>query len=257
MANLLRYAKSGEDWSDNELLAFNIQVVDANIAAFFDAPELPPPTVSATILNNMDKPDGPLVKGDRLFFQYMELVEKPCSPESCVNDFAAFILRTLNYDNEDRVICRNTEISFLMAGQRVDAKTDVCVMDELELLFVQEVKVNCGISDDPEPQVIAEAIAAFYQNNLQRKQTGLQPLQSKYIPAITMIGTAPIFYRIPVTTALLQALATASYPQEETTVLKFIPPVPNQHRYRIDGMRPLDNRHIILQCFEAFKAFMN
>jgi len=69
-----------------------------------------------------------------------------------------------------------------------------------------------------------------------------------------MIGTAPIFYRIPVTTALLQALATASYPQEETTVLKFIPPVPNQNRYRIDGMRSLDNRHIILQCFEAFKA---
>jgi hypothetical protein len=109
-------------------------------------------------------------------------------------------------------------------------------------------------NDDPEPQVIAEAIAAFYQNNLQRKQTGLQPLQSKYIPAITMIGTAPIFYRIFVTTALLQALATASYPQEETIVLKFIPPVPNQNRYRIDGMRPFDNRHIILQCFEAFKA---
>jgi hypothetical protein len=72
-----------------------------------------------------------------------------------------------------------------------------------------------------------------------------------------MIETAPIFYRISVTTALLQALATASYdsyPQEETTVLKFIPPVPNQNRYRIDRMRPLDNRHIILQCFEAFKA---
>jgi len=69
-----------------------------------------------------------------------------------------------------------------------------------------------------------------------------------------MIGTAPIFYRIFVTTALLQALATASYPQEETIVLKFVPPVPNQNRYRIDGMRPLDNRHIILQCFEAFKA---
>ena len=69
-----------------------------------------------------------------------------------------------------------------------------------------------------------------------------------------MIGTAPIFYRIPVTTALLQALATASYPQEETTVLRYIPPVLNQPRYRIDGMRTLDNRRIILQCFEAFKA---
>ena len=69
-----------------------------------------------------------------------------------------------------------------------------------------------------------------------------------------MIGTAPIFYRIPVTMALLQAAATASYPYEETIVLRYIPPVPHQHRYRSDGMGPLDNRRIILQCFEAFKA---
>jgi hypothetical protein len=96
----------------------------------------------------------------------------------------------------------------------------------------------------------------FYQNNLERKHKGLhwQVLQSKYIPAIMMMGTAPIFYRIPVTTALLQALTTASYPEEETTVLKFIPPVSDQQRYRTDGMRPLDNRRIILQCLEAFKA---
>ena len=104
MANLLRSAKSGSDWSENELLAFNIRVVGATLAAFFNTPELPPSTVSATILNNMDKPDGPLVKDDRLFFQYMGLVEKPRSPESRIDDFAAFILRILDYDNEDRVI---------------------------------------------------------------------------------------------------------------------------------------------------------
>ena len=69
-----------------------------------------------------------------------------------------------------------------------------------------------------------------------------------------MIGTAPIFYRSHVTTALLQALATASYPPEETIVLRFIPSVPDQNRYRIEGMRSLENRHIILKCFEAFKA---
>jgi hypothetical protein len=69
MASLLRSAKSGSDWSDNELLAFNIQVVDASIPAFFNTHELPPPIASATILNNMGKPDWPLVKDDRLFFQ--------------------------------------------------------------------------------------------------------------------------------------------------------------------------------------------
>ena len=143
MATLLRSAKSGSDWSDNELLAFNIRVVDASNAAFFNNPQLHPPVVSETILNNMNKPDGPLTKDDRLFFQYMGLVENPRSPESRVDDFAAFVLHILNYDDEDRVICQRTEISFPMAGQRVDAKTDVCLMDELELLLlIQEDKVS-------------------------------------------------------------------------------------------------------------------
>jgi hypothetical protein len=119
-------------------------VADASVPAFFNTAELPPPTVSATILNNMDKPDGPFMKDDRLFFQYMRLVENPRSSESRVDDFSAFILRILNYDNEDRVICQRTEISFPMAGQRIDAKTNVCLMDELELiLLVQEDNVSC------------------------------------------------------------------------------------------------------------------
>ena len=95
------------------------------------------------------------------------------------------------------------------------------------------------------------AIAAFYENNFQHEKAGLQPLQSGYIPVITTIGTALIFYCIPVTMGLLQALVTSSYPQEETTALKFIPPVPNPHT---NGMWPLDNQHILLQCFKAFKA---
>ncbi|CAA7268341.1 unnamed protein product [Cyclocybe aegerita] len=158
---------------------------------------------------------------------------------------------------DDRVICQRTEISFPMAGQRVDAKTDVCLMNDLELLLLVQEDKRLSSDEDPEPQVIAKAIAAFYQNNLRRKQSGLQPLPSKYIPAITMIGTAPIFYRIPVTTMLLEALATATYPRGETTVLRFIPPVPTQERYRNDGMHPLVNRRTILQCFEAFKAVIN
>ena len=142
MSYLLRFAKPSSDWLDNELLAYNIRVVDAGNAAFFNNPELPPPVVSETILNNMNRPDGPLTKDDRLFFQYMGLVQNSRSPESHVDDFAAFVLHILNYDSDDRVICRRTEVSFPMASQRVDARMDVCLMDELELLLViQEDKV--------------------------------------------------------------------------------------------------------------------
>ena len=145
MANLIRTAKSGSDWTGNELLAFNIRVENANTAAFFNRPQLPPLDISDTILDNTEKPDGPLQKDDRLFFRYLGLVEKPKSPESHVDDFAAFILHILNYDSDDqdRVICQRPELSFPMAGQRVDAKSDLCVRDENDyLLLVQEDRVS-------------------------------------------------------------------------------------------------------------------
>lgn len=108
MANLVRSAKSGRNWSDNELFAFNIRVIDAEVAAFFNTPELPPSTVSAMILANVDKPDRPLMEDDRLFFQYMNMVENPRSSESRVDDFFAFLLRIMNFDDQDRVICQRT-----------------------------------------------------------------------------------------------------------------------------------------------------
>ncbi len=76
------------------------------------------------------------------------------------------------------------------------------------------------------------------------------------MPGITMVGTAPVFYSIPVSPQLLEALVTSTFPKEETVVLRFVPPVANKETYFSEGMRPLANRHIVLQCFEAFKASM-
>ena len=69
-----------------------------------------------------------------------------------------------------------------------------------------------------------------------------------------MKRTALTFYRIHVTTALVDALAAATYPQEETTVLRFIPPVPNQELYSTEGMHPLANLRSVFESLEAFKA---
>lgn len=72
----------------------------------------------------------------------MELVERLHSPESYVDDFAAFLMHMLDYDNDNRVICQRTELSFVMAGQRVHAKPNVCLMGTVELLLIQENKVS-------------------------------------------------------------------------------------------------------------------
>jgi hypothetical protein len=140
MSKIILSAKSGSDWTDNELTAFNIQVDTVDSATFFNTVRLPAPNVSPVILTNEARPHGILPKGDRLFFHYMRDAVK--GEESSVDDFAAFILGMFNYDEPDRVIHNRMELSFVMCGAVVDAKPDVCIMSESEyLLLVQEDKV--------------------------------------------------------------------------------------------------------------------
>ena len=147
MAKVILSAKSGSDWTENELHAFNIWVASVGTTQFFGHTVLPPAAISPTILNNAQMPPGPISKDDRLFFDYLMDAERALSEESAVDDFAAHILRTLDYDNQDRRIRTRKEIPFIMSGCRVDAKTDVCVMDHADyLLLVQEDKVGSFVS---------------------------------------------------------------------------------------------------------------
>jgi len=249
----------------NELIAFNIGVSTVNIQTFFGIPNLPQTTVSPVILNNMEEPIGgpPLLKSELDFFSYLEdAMAIPPEEESSVDDFVAFILRLMNYNDGRRLIRLRKELGFEMCGQRVDAQTDVCITERSPttgvryLLLVQEDKRHIS-RDDPEQQLVAEAIAAFSENNKALRAAGLPTLQSKTMAGITMVGSAPIFYKVPVTEELLTCLATSQYPPHHTIVQKFFPPVPNLGRLSNDGMRPLVNRRIIFQCFEAFRPFVN
>ena len=65
---------------------------------------------------------------------------------STVDDFAAFLLSLLGYDepaSDDRVVHRRLEIGFIMCGTRVNSKPDICVMDRQDfLLLVQQDRVS-------------------------------------------------------------------------------------------------------------------
>jgi hypothetical protein len=61
MANIiLRSAKSGSDWTDNELVAFNITINTVDAATFFGNANLPLSSLSPVILENREMPAGPL-----------------------------------------------------------------------------------------------------------------------------------------------------------------------------------------------------
>jgi hypothetical protein len=51
MANLIRFAKSGSDWTRGDLDAYNIHVHVEDTATFFGIPDLPQPQVDPEILN--------------------------------------------------------------------------------------------------------------------------------------------------------------------------------------------------------------
>jgi hypothetical protein len=261
MASLTRSAKSGSDWGRNDLRAYNIKVVTQDAATFFGNPQLPPTTISPAILNNLQHPVGvPVSREDRRFFSLLDAAMAiPPGEESAVDDFAAHLLYILGYDEPDRVIRQHKDIPFYICGYHSLAKADVCVMDQTAqgiLLLVQEDKRYLEQAD-PEAQLVAQAIAAFQINSRHLVDNmGHPALQQATIPGISMVGTVPTFYKAHITATLVDAVETGQYPPRATIIHRFRPPVVRPAQFLAEGMRPLDNRAVIIRCFEAFRQFV-
>jgi hypothetical protein len=156
-----------------------------------------------------------------------------------------------------RVARTRKDLPFWVCGEERYAKTDVCIMDDQNILLLAQEDKRHLEGTDPEPQLVAEGIAAFYNNNNTRvRSLMLEPLLSKVIPGITMQGTMPTFYKIPVTADLVRAVQLGEYPAQETTVYAHLPVVPRPARRYNEGMKPLDNRRVVMACYEAFKQFL-
>ncbi|KAI0289393.1 hypothetical protein BC826DRAFT_914681 [Russula brevipes] len=123
----------------------------------------------------------------------------------------------MRYDTGRRIVHQRKELPFKMCGQKVSAKADVCVMEHAGpvsyVLLVQEDKVrkkNATCPTSIRNQLVAEAIAAFHQNNKAREHAGLAAVTSAVIPGITVLGSAPTFFKIPVSRALVKAVVTST-----------------------------------------------
>jgi hypothetical protein len=256
MANLFRTAKSGSDWTGNELAAYNIIVVPQTKEEFFGSAELPAPNNPslAGFLTVEDRSDAQDI-GTRKLLHYLDLALDPkVGQESARDNFSAKLLEKLGYDDGDRIIFPRHSLPFVICGITSQAQTDLCVMDDREILLLLQEDKRASSLKDPEPQVIAEAIAAFAVNNKTRQTSLNLPILNEItFPAITMTGTSPIFYKITITATLSAAVQQGTYPPMETRVLRYVPVLPR--RYSL-GMRPLANRVEILSCLEAFKQFL-
>lgn len=258
MANIVRNYKSGSNWTINELKAYNIEIHNnTDERDFFSQnvdtvslSELPRSVIECENIDYLDVND----KGYD-FISYLGMAMHPKeTEESAVDDLAAELLRLLGYRGEGRVIRVHKDIDLFMCGNYTKAETDVCVLDKSKIfLLLQEDKSHIN-RDDPEPQLIAEAIAAFQYNNSKRtRELGLDELKEHVFPGITMVGTLPMFYKIRITKALNEAVQVGEYPTETTYVQRFNPLLGLASD---QGMMNINHRIRILKCFKLFKQLM-
>ena len=139
-----------------------------------------------------------------------------------------------------------------ICGETCAAQADVCIVYRpTTILLVLDKRFFD--KTNAEVQVVAEAIAAFQFNNTKRVERGQHELEVMTIPCITMLGTTPTFYLVPVTRELSEAVITAQYPTTQTRVLRCVTVAAHQSRIS-DGMADPEFRKLALKRFVAFKS---
>ncbi|KAJ7759361.1 hypothetical protein DFH07DRAFT_1023649 [Mycena maculata] len=133
----------------------------------------------------------------------------------------------------------------------------VLLLKELGYMPIGREDKGQGDTGNPVPQLVAEAIGAFHYNNKNREQMfGLPRLPSKVVPGITMQGSAPTFFKVPVSQELVEAVMEGVDPATETIVYAHLLSIPRPLERLNEGMKPVDNR-LIMSCYEAFRQFLN
>ena len=164
----MRTAKSGSDWGTHELHSYNIIIQFQDAAAFFGANPLPQPAIAEEIFTSLNA-DDMTNDSNYKFVRYMDLaMDLVPAEESAVDDFAVYLLTMLGYVPRTRMARTRADIPLTICGQQCHAKTDVCVVDANDILLLVQEDKRHKERKNPEPLLIAEAIAAFQTNNTRR-----------------------------------------------------------------------------------------
>ena len=173
MENILHSPKSSNDWTQNELRAYNIQVVEQSLVEFFQLPPLPlqaTPTIHH-FCETTHK--GLALDGDtyRLLYFLNCTHNGNYGQKAALTHLMAILLEKMGYVSDCRIDFLHQLLPLIICGKQCSAQMDVCICDEnsYHVLLVQENEIegddDSDICGDPEPQVIVEAITAYQRNN--------------------------------------------------------------------------------------------
>jgi hypothetical protein len=254
MAHLIRSPKSASDWADSELRAYRISVKEQDAVSFFGTGELPEPNCPRDFLDHRVATEDVDQVTNELLWGMEEIVELSQTGEASVDQFARSLLLATGFTNRHILPSVRRPLRLLIGGEGRSAQTDVClVYNHCVLLLVQEDKAPGRPADCGEAQLIAEAVAVW-QYNVRSGTLGEDA--TEVVPAVLMVGTYPVFYKIPVSALLNASIESLSYPAVETVVARCSPKVPRfENRYG-EGMYSLDHRAVILRHLEAFRRYV-
>ncbi|EJU03398.1 hypothetical protein DACRYDRAFT_21583 [Dacryopinax primogenitus] len=222
MSHLSRKYTCPSEWTYQTLEAFNIHVLMVEPEDFFgqhyvaaSVAAIPPLIFDIDNINEaVQRAPGDIIK----YFDYLNLATT-LPQESTVDCLVQETLRLLHFDAQRLLVVQHFRYPFEMCGKAVTTETDVALIHPslLLLLIAVEDKPFTPLKY-PEPQVIAEAIAAFQYNNERRRDMGLDPLSAWSVPCMTMRGATPTLYVVDVTDELSRAIIHGDYPETATTV---------------------------------------
>lgn len=135
------------------------------------------------------------------------------------------IMKELGHERDSDKLVAGHQMSLSICGEetRCDSQdnTNICLIHQKTgIVLLVAVARSQGSKTDPEPQLVAEAIAAFGENNKRLRELGLPEKDTMPFTGITMKGIAPTFYNITVTKALYDAVKEGKCPKDKTVIQK-------------------------------------
>jgi hypothetical protein len=257
MADLIRTAKSASDWTRNELRAYGISVRVVSPQSFFGRTPSEVAASAREFLVTADWKDAQ----DKDTLIALRLLRATTSSEgrheSSVDDFSMALFNVIGYVSRTRMARSRMPMTLYVCGEARSTQADICLLNEDEVVLLVQEDKRFMSDADPEPQLVAEAIAAFQCNNIRReRRLGPQSLEEVTIPGVVMVGAHPTFYKVRVTSELADAVMGGRYPRHRTEVL--VCPLEGEGRALALDLTMLDPlcREVALKYFEAFKQFI-
>lgn len=181
--------------------------------------------------------------------------------ESGTSDFMVDLLRLMGYETETTLLRTRLSIPFKICEEYRCAKPDVALLDisrgGIVQLVIHEDKspVEAKLHVDPEPQLVASAIAASRWQGTRFYQ-GKPPSETRMIPGICLKGTIPTFYKVKLAKGLGKDLFWGEYLEGKTVVYRHTPRLPDTSWEVRTGMSNMKLRGLIWRYFQAFKRFV-